>query len=93
MFKIKQHIEVDENYNIIYVSETINGVIMFWERFYYKNGKIIYSEDSENYKYLFKNGVKVNKETIEFYNPYSSDFFDESDNLIFRNIKLTLLNN
>lgn len=64
MFGIKQYIEFDKTYNIIKLIESKNNVIVFWERFYYENSVLTYSEDSNRFKYLYKNSIKVDKEYI-----------------------------
>ena len=78
MFKIKQHIEYDKNYNITYLKETISDIVVFWERYYYVDNEIKYSEDSNNYKYLYRNNKKVNQKPIEFV----SRFVNNNVNLI-----------
>ncbi len=85
MFKIKQHIELDKNYNIIHYTETQNDIITFWERFYYTDNKIEYSEDSNNYQYFWKNNKKVNKKPIDFIDPYDDEYLLDAfinDNII-----------
>jgi hypothetical protein len=73
MFKIKQHIEYDKNYNILYLKETINNIVVFWERYYYVDNEIKYSRDSNNYEYLYKNNRKVNQKPIEYIDPYNAN--------------------
>lgn len=81
MFKIKQYIEYDKNYNIVYYCERDNNNnIIYWERFYYKNNQIEYSQNSNNVQFYWNKKNRLNislTNTIGSLNDYYHDTFFE----------------